>query len=211
MDSGSTRGRDDSEWGLIGVNSTPGTCNTTKAPSGQAAMHCLFLYVLVGGIDMHSQGETHLVAVSALPTHVALYSGFGAISLHWARTDTGEALMYICQRLAVQSQQTRSEQQGCLLQAAHGPEMTSDKADYARKPCSTGQGLTWGCTIEPPAARLYAVDPVGVDTISPSPWTWVTKLPSQKHSRLHRKGDTPRSITTSLRTTCSSKWVLLSA
>ena len=28
---------------------------------------------------------------------------------------------------------------------------------------------TCGCTMEPPAARLYAVDPVGVATISPSP------------------------------------------
>lgn len=50
-----------------------------------------------------------------------------------------------------------------------------------------------------------------METIKPSPCTWVTKLPSQKHSRLHRKGDTPLSMTTSFSTTCSSRWALLSA
>ena len=32
---------------------------------------------------------------------------------------------------------------------------------------------TEGWTIEPPAAREYAVDPVGVEIITPSPWTVV--------------------------------------
>ena len=33
-------------------------------------------------------------------------------------------------------------------------------------------------TIEPPAAKLYAVDPVGVDIMRPSPFDVVTKFPS---------------------------------
>lgn len=43
-------------------------------------------------VDMHAQGETIVVAVNALPTHVALYLGFWGNPLHWACTDAGEAL-----------------------------------------------------------------------------------------------------------------------
>ena len=38
---------------------------------------------------------------------------------------------------------------------------------------------TCGWTIEPPAATLYAVEPVGVEMMMPSPCTAVTKTPSQ--------------------------------
>jgi hypothetical protein len=34
------------------------------------------------------------------------------------------------------------------------------------------------CTILPPALRLYAVEPVGVAKIKPSPIAWVIMLPS---------------------------------
>ena len=37
---------------------------------------------------------------------------------------------------------------------------------------------TLGWTIEAPAATAYAVLPVGVETISPSPWTVVIYFPS---------------------------------
>jgi hypothetical protein len=42
---------------------------------------------------------------------------------------------------------------------------------------------TTGCTIGPPAARLYAVDPVGVATISPSAFTRVTNSSPTKTER----------------------------
>ncbi len=38
-----------------------------------------------------------------------------------------------------------------------------------------------GCTIEPPAEREYAVDPVGEATIRPSATASVIKWPSTKH------------------------------
>lgn len=46
----------------------------------------------------------------------------------------------------------------------------------------------------------YAVLPVGVETISPSPWTTVTCLPSINKSTLDKYGLGPRSTTTSLST-----------
>lgn len=59
---------------------------------------------------------------------------------------------------------------------------------------------TDGWIIEAPAATAYAVLPVGVETIKPSPCTDVMCLPSRKMSMLLKYGEGPRSITTSLRT-----------
>lgn len=57
-----------------------------------------------------------------------------------------------------------------------------------------------GCIMDAPAATAYAVLPVGVETISPSPCTTVTCLPSINKSTLDKYGLGPRSTTTSLRT-----------
>lgn len=65
---------------------------------------------------------------------------------------------------------------------------------------------TDGCIIDAPAATAYAVLPVGVDTIKPSPWTDVMCLPSRNRSILQRYGDGPRSMTTSF-STCRRKWI----
>ena len=43
---------------------------------------------------------------------------------------------------------------------------------------------TFGCTIGPPAARLYAVDPVGVAMISPSARTRVTRPSPTRHGQV---------------------------
>ena len=59
---------------------------------------------------------------------------------------------------------------------------------------------TEGCIIEAPAATAYAVLPVGVDTIRPSPCTEVMYLPSKNKSMLLKYGEGPRSITTSFKT-----------
>ena len=55
---------------------------------------------------------------------------------------------------------------------------------------------TSGCTIEPPAASEYAVEPVGVATITPSPLKDATKWSSQKQAISVRSGDGPRSTDT---------------
>lgn len=49
------------------------------------------------------------------------------------------------------------------------------------------------------------MDPDGVAMMSPSPWTVVTNPSSQKQSRCVSAAESPRSITTSFRTTCSSQ------
>lgn len=67
---------------------------------------------------------------------------------------------------------------------------------------------TDGWIIDAPAATAYAVLPVGVDTIKPSPWTEVMCLPSKNKSMLHRYGDGPRSITTSFSTCNWNKFIL---
>ena len=59
---------------------------------------------------------------------------------------------------------------------------------------------TDGWIIDAPAATAYAVLPVGVETISPSPWTDVINFPSKYRSMLERYGEGPLSITTSLST-----------
>lgn len=59
---------------------------------------------------------------------------------------------------------------------------------------------TEGCIMDAPAATAYAVLPVGVDTIKPSPCTDVMCFPSRNISILLRYGEGPRSTTTSLRT-----------
>lgn len=62
---------------------------------------------------------------------------------------------------------------------------------------------TEGWIMLAPAATAYAVDPVGVLTIRPSPCTLVTCLPSMKRSMFERYGDGPRSTTTSFSTSNS--------
>ena len=47
---------------------------------------------------------------------------------------------------------------------------------------------TVGCTIEPPADTEYAVEPVGVAMMSPSPCTQVIGWPSQSASEGACKG-----------------------
>merc|ERR1719219_2569805 len=59
---------------------------------------------------------------------------------------------------------------------------------------------TDGCIIEAPAATAYAVLPVGVETINPSPCTDVINFPSKYKSILERYGEGPRSMTTSFKT-----------
>lgn len=59
---------------------------------------------------------------------------------------------------------------------------------------------TEGWIMDAPAAAAYAVLPVGVDTIRPSPCTDVIYFPSRNRSILLRYGDGPRSMTTSLST-----------
>lgn len=59
---------------------------------------------------------------------------------------------------------------------------------------------TLGWIIDAPAATAYAVLPVGVLTIRPSPWTEVMCFPSRYKSMLERYGDGPLSTTTSLST-----------
>ena len=58
------------------------------------------------------------------------------------------------------------------MRAGHSPESGNMRGRNERLCGQMGvtrmQG-TWGCTMEPPAARLYAVEPVGVATIRPSP------------------------------------------
>mmetsp|Transcript_10007 Transcript_10007/g.42552 ORF Transcript_10007/g.42552 Transcript_10007/m.42552 type:complete len:371 (+) Transcript_10007:334-1446(+) len=63
---------------------------------------------------------------------------------------------------------------------------------------------TPGCTMDPPAAREYAVEPVGVLIITPSASTLVIGDPSMFTSRSTRAALAPRSITTSLRQTYRS-------
>ena len=58
--------------------------------------------------------------------------------------------------------------------------------------------LFW--TIGPPAAKLYAVLPVGVEMIRPSPTQVVKKFSSMKISKETQYGEGPRSITTSFTT-----------
>ncbi len=62
---------------------------------------------------------------------------------------------------------------------------------------------TAGCRIGPPADRLYAVDPVGVDTISPSATTSVRNSSLTKQSSAVRCGLRPRCNTISFML-CSS-------
>lgn len=52
--------------------------------------------------------------------------------------------------------------------------------------------LSEGWTIGPPALREYAVDPVGVETISPSPTDSVRCCPSTNVSIVLRCGSRPR-------------------
>jgi len=56
------------------------------------------------------------------------------------------------------------------------------------------------CTIEPPADMLYAVDPVGVLMITPSPTKVVNILSSINMSNWTEYGDGPLSKTISFRT-----------
>ena len=53
---------------------------------------------------------------------------------------------------------------------------------------------------DPPAARLYAVDPVGVEIRTPSPTRVVKKWPLIRISIFEQLGLGPRPTTTSLRT-----------
>ena len=63
----------------------------------------------------------------------------------------------------------------------------------------------FACTILPPHDRLYAVLPVGVEMISPSPMIDVNLLPSMYKSNAVLYGEVPRSITTSFKTWKPSK------
>mmetsp|Transcript_10821 Transcript_10821/g.39198 ORF Transcript_10821/g.39198 Transcript_10821/m.39198 type:complete len:309 (-) Transcript_10821:1110-2036(-) len=62
--------------------------------------------------------------------------------------------------------------------------------------------LTPGCTMLPPAASEYAVDPVGVEIMTPSASTFVIGFPSMLTSRSISVLFAPRSMTTSFRTMC---------
>lgn len=92
------------------------------------------------------------------------------------------------------------------LNSVHTFNSTPAGTTMGRKLSECGQmGVTIiagteGCIIEAPAATAYAVLPVGVDTIKPSPCTDVIYLPSKKRSILLRYGEGPRSITTSFST-----------
>ena len=57
-------------------------------------------------------------------------------------------------------------------------------------------------TSGPPAAKLYAVEPVGVDIRIPSAWTVVNSYPSISQLSRHRLAVAPLSIVISL-STCS--------
>lgn len=54
-----------------------------------------------------------------------------------------------------------------------------------------------GCTIDPPADKLYAVDPVGVEIMIPSPLTVVRGTSFTKISNLAMNSASPLDITTS--------------
>jgi hypothetical protein len=58
---------------------------------------------------------------------------------------------------------------------------------------------TDGSITGPPAEREYAVEPVGVEKISPSARYWLTGFPSQLIVRSIIRESDPRERTTSLR------------
>ncbi len=63
---------------------------------------------------------------------------------------------------------------------------------------------TAGCTIGPPAARLYAVDPVGLAMIKPSARTRVTGSSPTITEISMMRDSAPFVITMSLSTMCSA-------
>ncbi len=63
---------------------------------------------------------------------------------------------------------------------------------------------TLGRTIGPPAARLYAVDPVGVATIRPSAFTRVTNSSPIHTDKSIIRERAPLVMTTSFSTMCSA-------
>ena len=65
--------------------------------------------------------------------------------------------------------------------------------------------LTTGCTMGPPAERLYAVDPVAVATISPSARNRATNWFPTETDKSRMPESALFVMTTSLSTICSSK------